>query len=128
MDQFLVNVPRREISLCMYQRSCDMFLGVPMNVASASLFLSIVGRLTGYAPRYFTHFLADAHLYLNHLDQVRAQLAREPYPLPKLAISDRMPEFQRDGFHPEWIDRIEPSDFVLEDYQHHAAIKAPMAV
>lgn len=126
--QFLVNVPKREISLCMYQRSCDMFLGIPMNVASASLFLSIVGRLTGYTPRYFTHFLADAHVYVNHQDQVREQLSREPFAPPKLVISDRVPEFHKDGFHPEWIDLIEPSDFSLEGYQHHAAIKAPMAV
>lgn len=128
MYQFLVNVPRREINLCMYQRSCDMFLGVPMNIASASLFLSIVGRLTGYTPRYFTHFLADSHVYVNHVDQVREQISREPLALPKLAISDRVPEFHKDGFHPEWIDLIEPSDFSLDDYHHHAAIKAPMAV
>lgn len=128
MYQFLVNVPKREISLCMYQRSCDMFLGIPMNIASASLFLSIVGHLTGYTPRYFTHFLADAHVYINHLDQVKEQISREPFALPKLVISDRVPEFHKDGFHPEWIDMIEPSDFSLEGYQHHAAIKAPMAV
>lgn len=128
MYQFLVNVPKGEISLCMYQRSCDMFLGVPMNVASAALMLSIVGRLTGYAPRHFTHFLADAHIYVNHIEQVKEQLSREPFALPKLVIADRVPDFGADGFHPEWIDLIEPADFSLEGYRHHDAIKAPMAV
>ncbi|MBI3441773.1 MAG: thymidylate synthase [Proteobacteria bacterium] len=127
--QFLVNVPKREISLCMYQRSCDLFLGVPMNVASAALFLSIVGRLTGYTPRHFTHFLADAHIYVNHLDQIQEQLSRAPRALPKLVfVNDRVPEFHKDGFHPEWIDLIEPMDFALDGYDPHPAIKAPMAV
>ncbi|MFM7460048.1 MAG: thymidylate synthase, partial [Burkholderiales bacterium] len=73
--QFIVNVERKEINLCMYQRSCDLFLGIPMNIASAALFLSIVGHLTGYTARHVTHFLADAHIYVNHLDQVREQLS-----------------------------------------------------
>ena len=128
MYQFMVNVPKREINLCLYQRSCDMFLGIPMNVASASLFLSIVGRLTGYTPRHFTHFLADAHIYLSHIEQVKEQLSRTPLALPELAISERVPEFHKDGFHPEWIDLIEPSDFSMVGYEHHAPIKAPMAV
>lgn len=126
--QFLVNVERRELSLCMYQRSCDLFLGVPFNAASASLLLSIFSRLTGYTPRHFTHFLADAHIYVNHIDQVREQLSRTPSAPPTLAISDRIPVYDGTNFDPTWIDRIEPSDFSLVNYHPHAAIKAPMAV
>lgn len=126
--QFIVNVERRELNLCMYQRSCDLFLGVPFNAASASLFLAIMARLTGYTPRHFTHFLADAHIYVNHIDQVQEQLSRKPGKLPTLEISDRIPHFDAANFDPSWIDRIEPGDFALRDYQPQAAIKAPMAV
>ena len=105
-----------------------MFLGVPMNIASASLLLSIVGRLTGYTPRHFTHFLADAHIYVNHLDQVKEQLSRVPKALPKLVISDALPEFHRDGFIPNAIDMLSTDYFSLDGYDPHPAIKAPMAV
>ena len=116
--QFIVNVEKRELNLCMYQRSCDMFLGVPMNIASAALFLSIMAKLTGYTPGTFTHFLADAHLYVSHLGQACEQLSRDPKPLPKLMLTDR-----------DWtIDTIEPNDISLVDYQSHPAIKALMAV
>ena len=116
--QFIVNVEKRELNLCMYQRSCDMFLGVPMNIASAALFLSIMAKLTGYDPGTFTHFLADAHLYVNCIDQAKEQLSRTPMDLPRLALSDR-----------EWsIDTIEPDDIQLIGYQSHPAIKAEMAV
>lgn len=125
--QFLVNVERREINLCMYQRSCDLFIGVPFNIASAALLLSIVGRLTGYTPRHFTHFLADAHIYENHVQQVKTQIARTPYSLPRLHISDRVPEFSGAPLT-GWLDKIEPADFTLIEYRHNEAIAAPMAV
>lgn len=118
MYQFLVNVERKELNLCMYQRSCDSFLGVPFNIASASLFLSIIAKLTGYTPRWFTHFLADAHIYNNHIEQVNTMLSREPHALPKLVLSDR-----------EWnFDTIEPSDIDLQDYVYHGALSGAMAV
>jgi len=128
MYQFLVNVEKKELNLCMYQRSCDLFLGVPMNIASASLFLEIMAHLTGYTARHFTHFMADAHIYVNHIDQVREQLCRLEHHPPRLAISPRIPRYDGRDFDPTWIDRIEPSDFTLVGYQHHDAIKAPMAV
>jgi thymidylate synthase len=102
----------------MYQRSCDSFLGVTFNIASSALLLSIVAKLTGYTPRWFTHFLADAHIYVNHFDAVNEQLLREPLHLPTLQLSDR-----------DWtIDTIEPTDIELINYQHHPTIKAPMAI
>ena len=121
--QFIVNVERGELNLCMYQRSGDAFLGIPFNIASASLLLSIFAHITGYTPRHFTHFIADAHIYRNHVDQVRELLSRTPGPLPRLAINPRVPQFEA-----SWIDRIEPEDFELLDYHPQAAIKAPMAV
>ena len=128
LQQYLVNVEKNTLNLCMYQRSGDIGLGVPMNVFSSALMLSLFARLTGYKPGVFTHFLADAHIYVNHLDQLREQIKREPHPLPQLVINDRVPEFHRDGFHPEWIDKIVPSDFQLVNYIHHDPIKMAMAV
>ena len=72
-----------KLSLQMYQRSCDMFLGVPFNIASYSLLLHMVAQVTGLKPGEFVHILADAHIYHNHFEQVKEQLARKPFPLPK---------------------------------------------
>jgi thymidylate synthase len=126
--QFLVNVERRELNLCMYQRSCDLFLGVPFNIASCALFLSLMARLTGYRPGQFTHFLADAHIYVNHLEQVEEQLSRPTHVLPQLEFDSRIPPFDGINFQPEWIDRVEPGDFRLVNYVSHPALRAPMAV
>lgn len=127
--QFLVNQTSGEISMCMYQRSADCFLGVPFNVSSSAALLHLVGRLTGYTPRWLTHFIADAHIYENHLDAVRAQLGRDPLPLPSLTIADRVPAFRETGrYEPEWLDKVEPSDFQLVGYLHHDPLTAPMAV
>jgi len=128
MYQFLVNKERGELNLCMYQRSCDLFLGVPVNIASASLFLSTMAHLAGLTPRHYTHFLADAHIYVNHADQVREQLSRAHFAPPQLVINARVPRGSESSFQPEWIDAILPSDFSLANYNHHEAIKAPMAV
>ena len=126
--QFLVNVERHELHLCMYQRSCDLFLGVPFNIASCALFLSLIAHLTGYKAGQFTHFLADAHIYVNHLEQVHEQLSRAPHVLPRLEINSRIPAFDGNNFEPEWIDRVEPGDFRLVDYNFHPTLRAPMAV
>jgi len=126
--QFLVNVEQNTLNLCMFQRSADLGLGVPMNIFGASWLLSLVARLTGYQAGVFTHFLSDAHIYVNHIDQVREQIQRRPHALPRLRIDDRVPEFHRDGFHPEWLDLVEPSDFSLEGYSHEPAINMAMAV
>ncbi|CAN5244276.1 thymidylate synthase [soil metagenome] len=127
--QFLPNVSTREISLCLYIRSNDVGLGTPFNLAEGAALLHLVGRLTGYAPRWFSYFIGDAHIYENHLDMLHEQLKREPFPAPELVISDRIPDFRKTGdYQPEWLEKIEPGDFSLEGYQHHAALSAPMAV
>lgn len=106
------------LSLQMYQRSCDMFLGVPFNIASYALLLSMVAQVTGLATGEFIHTLGDAHIYHNHFDQVREQLERNPYALPHLKLN---PDIKN-------IDEFGMKDIVLENYQYHSSIKAPMAV
>lgn len=107
------------LSLQMYQRSCDMFLGVPLNIASYSLLLHMVARITGLVPGVFIHALGDAHIYLSHLSAVEEQLSRAPHSLPELQIKDRgqseIGDFQLD-------------DFELINYRHHPPIQAAMAV
>jgi len=127
--QFLANPAKRELSLCLYIRSNDLGLGTPFNLTEGAALLHLVGRLTGYAPRWFTYFIGDAHIYENHVDMLQAQLRREPYAAPRLALSERIPDFARTHkYEPEWLERIEPADFQLEGYRHHAALTAPMAV
>lgn len=116
---FQFYVAEGKLSLQMYQRSCDMFLGVPLNIASYSVLLHMVAKITGLVPHEFIHILGDAHIYLNHLDAVKEQLSREPYPLPELRIKDR---------GQTEIDHFEMDDFELINYQHHDTIRAEMAV
>ena len=126
---FLTDTSKKEISLCLYIRSNDLGLGAPFNIAEGAALLHLVGRLTGYTPRWLTYFIGDAHIYENHLDMVNEQLKREPYKSPKLVISDRVPDFNKTGkYEPEWLEKVEPSDFSLENYEHHPALTAPMAV
>ncbi|HAA73513.1 TPA: thymidylate synthase [Candidatus Latescibacteria bacterium] len=107
------------LSLQMYQRSCDMFLGVPLNIASYATLLCMVAKITDLEPHEFIHTLGDCHIYLNHVDAVRAQLEREPLPPPELRIADRGQTS---------IDDFVYDDFELLNYQSHEAIKAAMAV
>ncbi|MBS11101.1 MAG: thymidylate synthase [Gemmatimonadetes bacterium] len=107
------------LSLQMYQRSCDMFLGVPLNIASYATLLCMVAKITDLEPHEFIHTLGDCHIYLNHVDAVQAQLEREPLPLPELRIADRGQTS---------IDDFVYNDFELLNYQSHEAIKAAMAV
>ncbi|WP_338761629.1 thymidylate synthase [Massilia sp. METH4] len=127
--QFIPNATTKEISLCLYVRSNDIGLGTPFNIAEGAALLHLVGRLTGYTPRWFTYFIGDAHIYENHMEMVQEQLKREPYESPRLVIADRVPEFAKTGkYEPEWLEKIEPSDFSLEGYRHHPPLTAPMAV
>ena len=127
--QFLVDATRREISLCLYIRSNDVGLGTPFNLTEGAALLHLLGRLSGNTPRWFTYFIGDAHIYENHLDMLRQQLKREPYAAPRLHLSERIPDYAQTGrYEPEWLEKIEPSDFTLEGYQHHAPLTAPMAV
>ncbi len=116
---FQFYVAEGKLSLQMYQRSCDMFLGVPLNIASYSVLLHMVAKITDLVPHEFIHVLGDAHIYLNHLDAVKEQLSRKPYPLPELRIKDR---------GQTEIDHFEMDDFELINYQHHDTIPAEMAV
>lgn len=127
--QFLVNQSRREISLCLYIRSNDVGLGTPFNLTEGAALLHLVGRLTGYSPRWFTYFIGDAHIYENHLGMLEEQLRREPYAPPRLVLSDRIPDYAVTGkYEPDWLEKIEPGDFTLEGYEHHPPLTAPMAV
>jgi len=105
------------LSCQLYQRSADVFLGVPFNIASYALLTMMVAQVTGLQPGEFVHTLGDAHLYLNHLDQARLQLTREPFapPVMKIAAKDDLFAFEYE-------------DFQLEGYTAHPSIKAPIAV
>jgi thymidylate synthase len=127
--QFLANPQTRELSLCLYIRSNDVGLGTPFNLAEGAALTHLVARLTGFEPRWFTYFIGDAHIYETHVDMLREQLRRDPYPAPRLRLSDRIPAYEDTGrYEPEWLERVEPGDFVLEGYRHHPPLTAPMAV
>jgi thymidylate synthase len=115
--QFYVSADGK-LSCQMYQRSCDMFLGVPFNIASYSLLTHMIAQVCGLEAGEFVHVLGDAHIYLNHVEQVKEQLAREPLPLPTLWINPDV----RD------ILTFTMEDFRLDGYNSYASIKAPMAV
>jgi thymidylate synthase len=108
-----------KLSLQMYQRSADMFLGVPFNIASYSLLLHMVAKLTGLVAHEFIHSIGDAHIYLDAIDAVKEQLSRKPLPPPQLVIQDR---------NQRTIDDFQMEDFKLQDYQYHEPIYAKMAV
>lgn len=107
-----------KLSLFMHQRSCDMFLGVPFNIASYSLLLHMVAQVTDLTPHEFVHSLGDTHIYNNHFDAVKEQLAREPYPFPTLKLNPEVKD----------IFSFKMEDIELEGYESHPTIKAPMAV
>jgi thymidylate synthase len=100
----------------LYQRSADLALGVPFNIASYALLMSMIAQECRIKPRYFIHTLGDAHIYLNHVEGVKTQLQREPLPLPRLVLADK-PTLE-----------MTYEDITLENYQHHAFLKFPVAV
>jgi thymidylate synthase len=106
------------LSCQLYQRSADIFLGVPFNIASYALLTLIMAQVCGYQPGEFIHTMGDAHLYLNHLEQARLQLTRSPFPAPVMQIRDRG----------QSIFEFVYEDFELRNYQAHPHIKAAVAV
>ena len=115
---FQFYVARGTLSCQLYMRSADLFLGVPFNIASYSLLTMMIARVCGLEPGDFVLTLGDAHLYLNHLAQVEEQLSREPYPLPTMHLDPRV----------ETLFAFRYEHFRLDNYRHHPAIRAPIAV
>lgn len=115
---FHFNVSGNKLSCLLYQRSCDMFLGVPFNIASYAALTMIIAKIAGYEPGEFIHTLGDVHIYHNHLSQVKEQLTREPKPFPRLVLSNEITDLK--SFHPEMA--------TLEDYDPHPPLKAEMTV
>ncbi len=113
---FQFYVHERWLDCQLYQRSADLALGVPFNIASYALLMSMIAQDCGLSPRHFVHTLGDAHIYLNHVEGVKIQLAREPHPLPRLVLA-----------HKPTLE-LTFEDIALEGYQHHPFIKFPVAV
>ncbi|NRA38497.1 MAG: thymidylate synthase, partial [Planctomycetes bacterium] len=116
--QFYVDVEKKELSCQLYQRSADVFLGVPFNIASYSLLSMMIAKVSGLTLGDFVLTIGDAHLYLNHIEQAELQLTRDTRDLPQMSIQG----------NPESIFDITYEDFVLENYDPHPNIKAPISV
>jgi len=115
---FHFNVAGNKLSCQLYQRSADMFLGVPFNIASYAALTVIIAKITGYEPGEFIHTLGDAHIYENHIEQVKEQITREPKQFPNLKISDEAIDLE--NFRPEHV--------TLENYESHPPLKGELTV
>ncbi len=117
-NMYQVNIKNGKVCLQLYQRSADIFLGVPFNIGSYALLTCIIAKILGREPGEFIHTFGDVHIYENHIEQAKEQLAREPLPFPKVKISDAVTSL--DTFRPEHVELI--------DYQSHDTIKAELTV
>jgi thymidylate synthase len=115
---FQFGVLEDRLNLAMFQRSADVFLGVPYNIASYALLIHLIAHLTGFKPGTLSIMFGDVHIYENHLDQVTTQLTRTPHKLPKLTINPEL----------KYLDFVWPSDFILTDYTHDSALRGEVAV
>ncbi len=115
---FHINITGDKLSLLLYQRSADMFLGVPFNIASYALLTLLLAHVTGYKPGEFVHTFGDAHIYENHFDQVKEQLKRKPLPFPTMKLNSKVKD----------IDRFKFNDFKLTNYQFHPPIRGKITV
>lgn len=124
---FQFNIVNNKLHCSMYQRSGDMFLGVPFNIAFYAVLTHCFSIILNVEVGTFSHYICDAHIYSNHTEQVKEQLTREPYGLPKLVVSERATALLKEKGVLAF-DYLEVSDFSLENYQHHPKLTAPMAV
>ncbi|MCD4735039.1 MAG: thymidylate synthase [Bacteroidales bacterium] len=115
---FQLYVANGKLSCQLYQRSCDIFLGVPFNIASYALLTMMVAQVAGLKPGEFVHTLGDAHIYLNHIEQTKLQITREPYPLPEMKINNDVKNIFNFRFE----------DFQLENYQSHPHIRGEISI
>lgn len=117
-NMYQVNIKQGKVCLHLYQRSADIFLGVPFNIGSYALLTCVIAKILGREPGEFVHTFGDVHIYENHIEQAKEQLTREPLPFPKVKISDEVTSL--DTFRPQHVDLI--------DYQSHDTIKAELTV
>lgn len=117
-NMYQVNIKHGKVCLHLYQRSADIFLGVPFNIGSYALLTCVIAKILGREPGEFIHTFGDVHIYENHIEQAKEQLAREPLPFPKVEISDAVTSL--DAFKPEHVELI--------DYKSHDTIKAELTV
>jgi thymidylate synthase len=117
-NMYQINVKDGRVCLQLYQRSADIFLGVPFNIASYALLTIVIAKILGLKPGEFVHTFGDVHIYENHIEQAKEQLSREPKPFPTIRIEGEVPE----------LDSFTTSQVVLENYEPHAGIKADLVV
>ena len=117
-NMYQVSVKAGKLNLQLYQRSADLFLGVPFNIASYALLTTILARVTGYKPGEFVHTFGDAHIYKNHIEQVKEQLKREPRAFPTIKLDPKVKK----------LSDFQPSLVYLEDYNPHSILKGELTV